>query len=68
MWCNQIDDKYEVGVKFRESDEAYYAGLLKQISQIESFKEDVQRLEGRELSGEAAVQEYMTYISKTNKD
>ncbi len=64
MWCKQQDGQYELGVKFRESDEAYYSGLLKQISQIVNFKEEVQQLEGRELSGEDAVQEYMAYISR----
>ena len=66
MWCNQMDDYYEVGVKFRESDEAYYAGLFKKISQVESFKEVIRQREGRELHGEEAVQEYLDYLSKHN--
>ncbi len=64
MWCSQKEGQYEVGVKFRESDEAYYSDLLRQISQIENFREEVQQLEGRELSGEDAVREYMAYIAR----
>lgn len=67
MWCKEKDDRYEVGIKFKESDEDYYSGLLKQISQIENYKEEVQQLEGRELSGEEAVKEYMAYLARNKK-
>ena len=65
MWCCQKKSQYEIGVKFRE-DEAFYTAMLKQIEQIESFKEEVERRDGRVLTGKEAVAEFSAYLAKSN--
>ena len=64
IWCTPKDESYEVGVKFREQDKAFYSKMLNQISQIENFKDEIQRLEGRRLTGEDAVQAYSSHTAK----
>ncbi len=64
MWCAKKSDIYEVGVKFSEEDEALNAAMLKNVSLLENFKEDVKQQEGREISGEEAVAEFTAYLAK----
>jgi len=65
MWCCQKGNKYEVGVKFK-NDDAFYTAVLKQIEQIESFKDEIARREGRVLVGKEAVAEFAAYRAKFN--
>jgi len=65
MWCCQKKNKYEIGVKFRD-DEAFFMTMLKQIEQIESFKDEVERRDGRVLTGKEAVAEFSAYLAKSN--
>jgi len=64
MWCCKKGDIFEVGVKFNEDDVALNASMLKKISRLESFKDDIKRREGRVLTGEETVAEFTAYMAK----
>ena len=59
VWCRCLAERYEVGVRFLESRDAFKARMVEQICHIEQYKRDVQRREGRTLSGAAAAQEWI---------
>lgn len=59
MWCRCLDGRYEVGVRFLESADAFKARMVEQICHIEQYKRDVLMLEGRKLSGAAAAREWI---------
>jgi len=65
MWCCRKNDKYDVGVKFKDDDEVFYAEMLKQISRLEGFRDEMKRRYGRELAGEELVMEFAAYMAKT---
>ena len=64
MWCCKKGDIFEVGVKFNEEDEVLNASMLKKISRLESYKDEIKRREGRVLTGEETVAEFTAYMAK----
>lgn len=60
VWCRRHGPgNYEVGVCFSAPEDVYAARLVEQICQIEHYRKDVLRREGRELDGETAAQEWI---------
>ena len=57
VWCRCLSERYEVGVRFLESSDAFKARMVEQICHIEQYKRDVLAREGRKLSGAAAARE-----------
>lgn len=67
VWCCSNGASYEVGVEFRKQDEIFFSEMFRQISQIENFKQELYRSEGRKLSGEEAVKEFALFQSQQKK-
>ncbi|MFC1750241.1 PilZ domain-containing protein, partial [Pseudomonadota bacterium] len=67
VWCCEKAGKYDVGVKFRDDNELINTQMLKQLSRLECFKEEIKRSEGRDLTGEEAVKEFIAYMSGLDK-
>lgn len=65
MWCEQLGEIYEVGIKFIEENEQVLIAVLKKINRIEEFKAAIKRSEGRELTGEETVAEYTAFFAKS---
>ena len=59
VWCQRLGERYEVGVRFLDSSEAFKARMVEQICHIEQYKRDVLQREGRKLSGGAAAREWI---------
>jgi hypothetical protein len=58
-WCNKALDRFDVGVNFFDSDTQYRIRIIEQICQIEHYRKDVQRREGRIISAEKAAEEWI---------
>ena len=60
-WCNKKFGTalYHVGAVFKNKETAFSARMVEQICHIEQYKKDVLKLEGRDLSGDEAAQEWI---------
>ncbi|MBD3421983.1 MAG: PilZ domain-containing protein [Chitinivibrionales bacterium] len=59
VWCTRYGDNYNVGVKFTDSETQFRIRMVEQVCHIESYKHDIERKEGRSLSGEEAAAEWI---------
>jgi len=60
VWCNKTAMRYEVGLEFDDPEEVERLKMIDQICQIESFRQDLEKREGRKLSGEQAAREWVS--------
>ena len=60
VWCNKTSKGYEVGLEFSDPDEVERLKMVEQICQIESFRHEQERREGRKLSSEQAAREWVS--------
>ena len=60
VWCNKTAKGYEVGLEFNDPEEVERLRMIEQISQIESFRQDLEKREGRKLSSEQAAREWVS--------
>jgi hypothetical protein len=60
VWCQQHNDGFDVGIQFTKARDLYRVRLVEQACHIEHYKTKVFKEEGRVLSGEAAVLEWMS--------
>ncbi len=59
VWCRPDDDAFEVGVRFEGVEVAYRVRMIEQVCQIEHYRREVSRLEGRALTSEEAALEWI---------
>ena len=59
MWCESSSEGYEVGIAFYSPNDAYHVRMVEQICQIEQYRQDAWRQEGRCLSQEQAAREWI---------
>ena len=59
VWCRRDGRDYEVGIRFQEAADVFAARMVEQICQIEHYRQEVLRSEGRVLDGEAAALEWI---------
>ena len=57
--CHANNDGYVVGVEFINRDDMFVARMVEQICHIEHYRKEVQRSEGRKLSGQEAAMEWV---------
>jgi hypothetical protein len=60
VWCNKIAEGYAVGLEFDDPGEVERLKMIDQICQIESFRQGLEKSEGRKLSGEQAAREWVS--------
>ena len=60
VWCNKTAKGYEVGLEFNDPDEVERLRMIEQISQIETFRRDLEKREGRKLDSEQAAREWVS--------
>ena len=58
-WCREAHCGYEVGVRFRSSQDRFSARMVEQLCYIEDYRQQVAREEGRQLSSEEAANEWI---------
>lgn len=59
VWCRRHGAHYEVGIRFTQVEDVFAARMVEQVCQIEHYRQEVLRHEGRVLDGEAAAQEWV---------
>jgi hypothetical protein len=59
VWCRTLGERYEVGVAFLASSDAFRARMVEQVCQIERYRREVREKEGRALSGADAAKEWI---------
>lgn len=59
VWCNENDDGFDVGVCFEGAETDYRVRMVEQVCQIEHYRHEVLRTEGRELTSDAAAMEWI---------
>jgi hypothetical protein len=59
VWCHEVGDHFEAGIKFAEASEAFKARMVAQFCQIQDYKRTMQLNEGRDLSSEEAAREWI---------
>ena len=60
IWCNKKAQGYEVGLEFNDPAEVERLKMIEQIRQIENFRNEQERREGRKLSSEQAAREWIS--------
>ncbi|MGA9666910.1 MAG: PilZ domain-containing protein [Gallionella sp.] len=58
-WCAALKGHHDIGVEFLDQDDAYTARIVEQVRNIESYKNEIQRTEGRILTLEDAAAEWI---------
>lgn len=58
-WCAALEGHHDVGVEFLDQDDAYTARMVEQVRNIEDYRNEVQRTEGRTLTPEEAAVEWI---------
>ena len=64
VWCLERHDHFEVGIEFVDEEDAYRARLIEQICYIKKYQKDILEEEGRDLSDEAAAEEWTRIFAK----
>ena len=59
MWCHDMEDHFEMGVKFIDDETEYSMRMIEQLCHIEEYRQQVKKLEGRELNSEEAGKEWI---------
>lgn len=59
VWCKKHDGSYDVGVAFVNADDAYTMRMVEQVCYIEQYRRQVKQLEGRNLTGAEAADEWI---------
>ncbi len=67
VWCRKRGHYYEVGVAFKESDDAFTLRMVEQLCQIEMYRKR-QEGRGRELTSEQAAMEWINLYAEEFSD
>lgn len=59
IWCLSRPDRYEAGIEFTSSQDAFTARMVEQICHIEHYRMWVKEVEGRDLDSEHAATEWI---------
>ncbi|HIG44822.1 MAG: PilZ domain-containing protein [bacterium] len=59
VWCRAAANGYEIGIRFSEPQEAFKSRMVEQVCQIEHYKRQVYREDGRDIDGEQAAREWI---------
>ena len=68
-WCRKEDDVFNIGVEFVTPADGFKLRMLEQICDIEAYKKEIRKKEGRHITGEDAAIEWINkYADKFPKD
>jgi hypothetical protein len=57
--CEKKDDHYDIGVSFSDKADAFKIRMVEQICHIEKYKAEIDKKEGRKITGEQAALEWI---------
>ena len=59
-WCNKVQGRYEVGIEFNcEESELFTVKMVEQVCNIEAYRKQVEKTQGRTLSCDQAALEWI---------
>jgi hypothetical protein len=58
-WCLEEGNHFAVGVAFDSASEQFSVRMVEQVCYIEHYRSTIRKTQGRELSSEAAAQEWV---------
>lgn len=58
-WCHATGGDFEVGVRFEGVETDYSVRMVEQVCQIEHYRHEILKTEGRALTGEQAAMEWI---------
>jgi hypothetical protein len=68
VWCRSMGAGYRLGVEFESEQDAYRMRMVEQVCQIENYRREVKKFEGRELDSEEAAVEWIgAYAADFNR-
>ena len=60
VWCSEKNGGYEVGIGFMTSEQKMFLlRMVEQLCHIEHYRNEIARIEGRDLSSEEAAKEWI---------
>jgi len=59
VWCRVLENKFEIGVQYENENDEFKLHMVEQICHIEHYRNEARVLEGRNLTGEEAAQEWI---------
>jgi len=65
VWCGEDSGRYEIGLEFIETKDAFRMRMVEQICHIEHYKKEIRAKEGRSLTGREAALEWITRYAGT---
>ena len=65
MWRQDMDNRYEMGVKFSDDKTEFTVRMIEQLCHIEQYRQQVNELEGREIDSEQAGKEWVKKFANT---
>jgi hypothetical protein len=60
VWCEKSGSAFEIGIEFEKSKDVFRLRMIEQICHIEHYRNEVSRVEGRELDTQEAAKEWIT--------
>ncbi len=63
LWCKTLAQGFEIGLEFDDPQAVFRLRMIEQICHIEHYRKEIERVEGRELSSEAAALEWITQFA-----
>ena len=60
VWCDKSGSAFEIGIEFEKSKDVFRLRMIEQICHIEHYRNEVSRVEGRELDTQEAAKEWIT--------
>jgi hypothetical protein len=68
IWCYNMENHYEMGVKFSDEKTDLAVRMIGQLCHIEQYRNDVKANEGRELTSEEAGREWIEKFADTSPE
>lgn len=59
IWCEKSNQSYKVGLEFDDTEEVQRLKMIDQISDIESYRQRKEAIEGQPVSSEQAAREWV---------
>ena len=60
VWCEKSKRGFEIGIEFENSKDVFRLRMIEQICHIEHYRNEIARVEGRELSSQEAAKEWIS--------
>lgn len=60
VWNKKNENGFEIGLEFNDADELFRLRMIEQICHIQHYQTEVEKQQGRKLTGEEAAKEWIS--------